>query len=221
MILRKIYNPNLFFSQFQILNELKFAKIEKTDRCPTAKIKRFVLPLTVDLTQVQNGEDLLYKNRFSVNVKSVSSTRKGIEIQLIPEDLVPETLEFPRLNYEYSGKKYRYLYGLGNEYLHPNKILKIDTESRDVVVWKEPGHFVSEPIFVARNIHLPEQEMEEDDGVVIFTLLNTSPYNTVQLVILDGKTFKELARIKFLTKGEVVEGFHGIFVRRNHQIIRY
>ncbi|CAB4065856.1 unnamed protein product [Lepeophtheirus salmonis] len=169
---------------------------KKTDRCPTAKIKRFVLPLTVDLTQVQNGEDLLYKKPILCQCKIC-------------------------VQHKESGKKYRYLYGLGNEYLHPNKILKIDTESRDVVVWKEPGHFVSEPIFVARNIHLPEQEMEEDDGVVIFTLLNTSPYNTVQLVILDGKTFKELARIKFLTKGEVVEGFHGIFVRRNHQIIRY
>lgn len=29
------------------------------------------------------------------------------------------------------------------------KVLKVDTESRDVIVWKEPSHFVSEPIFVA------------------------------------------------------------------------
>ncbi len=30
------------------------------------------------------------------------------------------------------------------------QIYKVDTESRDVFVWKDPGHFVSEPVFVAR-----------------------------------------------------------------------
>ena len=35
------------------------------------------------------------------------------------------------------------------------QIYKVDTESRDVLVWKDPGHFVSEPVFVQKPGQLP------------------------------------------------------------------
>lgn len=38
--------------------------------------------------------------------------------------LVPEPMEFPRLNYRaFNGRSYKYFYSLGNDYLHPNKVL--------------------------------------------------------------------------------------------------
>ena len=66
------------------------------------------------------------------------------------------------------------------------------------MVWKEPGQFVSEPIFVPRhpciknlaasdgikNKSNPEpgnKEASEDDGVVIFTLLSNALQKYVQV----------------------------------------
>ena len=72
------------------------------------------------------------------------------------------------------------------------------------MVWKEPGQFVSEPIFVPRiivskDIGLPNNSAEnnlskdescckkitEDDGVVIFTLLSSALQKYVQVCIID------------------------------------
>ena len=75
--------------------------------------------------------------------------------------------------------------------------------------WKDPGHFVSEPVFVARKAH----KSTEDDGVLLFTLLSAAALNTVQLVILSASNLEEVARITFRANGTVAEGFHGVFVR--------
>ena len=72
------------------------------------------------------------------------------------------------------------------------------------MVWKEPGQFVSEPLFVPRilssnGIGLPSnstdskqfkeenccQRVAEDDGVVIFTLLSSALQKYVQVRYLD------------------------------------
>ena len=67
------------------------------------------------------------------------------------------------------------------------------------MVWKEPGQFVSEPIFVPRNSHLgnaistidveygtieprdDSKKVSEDEGVVIFTLLSSALQKYVQV----------------------------------------
>lgn len=85
----------------------------------------------------------------------------------------------------------------------------MDTVSGDIVTWREPGHFVSEPVFVPT----PDSaDDNEEDGVVIFTLLSPSALNFVQVVVLEARSFEELARITFRAKGTVTEGFHGVFV---------
>ena len=38
------------------------------------------------------------------------------------ETLVPEAMEFPRIDYRSMGEEYQYFYALGNDYLHPNKV---------------------------------------------------------------------------------------------------
>ncbi len=52
----------------------------------------------------------------------------------------------------------------------------MDVTSGDVTSWKDPGHFVSEPLFVAA----PDSR-EEDNGVLVFTLLSASALNVVQV----------------------------------------
>ena len=64
------------------------------------------------------------------------------------------------------------------------------------MVWKEPGQFVSEPIFISRTIsthndkfsnndesdlHPCNKKFAEDDGVVIFTLLSSALQKYVQV----------------------------------------
>ena len=36
--------------------------------------------------------------------------------------LVPEAMEFPRIDSRYMGREYKFFYALGNDYLHPNKV---------------------------------------------------------------------------------------------------
>ncbi len=95
--------------------------------------------------------------------------------------------------------------------------------------WKDPGHFVSEPVFVARPRHDGEvgdrlnqdddesDESQEDDGVILFTLLGAASLHIVQLVILNAADLSEVARVSFHANGTVTEGFHGIFVADDQQ----
>ena len=38
------------------------------------------------------------------------------------EMLVPEAMEFPRIDNRFLGREYKFFYALGNDYLHPNKV---------------------------------------------------------------------------------------------------
>ncbi len=40
------------------------------------------------------------------------------------EVLVHATMEFPRMNYAFSGRENKFFYAVGHEYLHPNRVKK-------------------------------------------------------------------------------------------------
>ena len=42
------------------------------------------------------------------------------------EMLVPEAMEFPRIDNRFMGKEYKFFYALGSDYLHPNKVRYIN-----------------------------------------------------------------------------------------------
>ena len=112
--------------------------------------------------------------------------------------------------------------------LYP-QILKIDTETGDVPSWKDPGHFVSEPVFVPRPINARSSSIttnghsssSEDEGLLVFTLLSPAALNNVQLVLLDAADLSEVARVTYRATGTVTEGFHGIFVMDDETGWRY
>ena len=97
-----------------------------------------------------------------------------------------------------------------------SQVMKIDTSTGDVISWKDPGHFVSEPIFVPR-----PGSTEEDDGVLVLTMLTPAALNSVQLVVLDAVSMEEVGRVAFRGHGTVTQGFHGIFVREDEEFHRY
>ena len=101
------------------------------------------------------------------------------------------------------------MYGVINseEMLSTKQLLcKLNVENKEYVLWKEPGGFVSEPIFVKN----PEGK-EEDDGVVLASVINVND-QTSSLLVLDAREFKELGRA--VVKGITPAAFHGIFQRK-------
>ena len=101
------------------------------------------------------------------------------------------------------------MYGVINseEMLSTKQLLcKLNVETKEYVLWEEPGGFVSEPIFVKN----PEGK-EEDDGVVLASVINVND-QTSSLLVLDAREFKELGRA--VVKGITPATFHGIFQRK-------
>ena len=101
------------------------------------------------------------------------------------------------------------MYGVINseEMLSTKQLLcKLNVENKEHVLWKEPGGFVSEPIFVKN----PEGK-EEDDGVVLASVINVND-QTSSLLVLDAREFKEIGRA--VVRGITPATLHGIFQRQ-------
>lgn len=114
--------------------------------------------------------------------------------------------------------------------------MKCDTVTKSCLHWYQKDFYPSEPIFVPRkkregNTSEGEgtekgedsewkggKELEtdfEDDGIVL-SLVNSEVTETdLFLLILDGKTFKELARAAVSTPSSIPAGFHGYFFDRH------
>lgn len=103
------------------------------------------------------------------------------------------------------GKKYRYAYGCGAR--RPcnffSMLTKMDLVLQKAMSWYEEGSVPSEPFFVAR-----PRASDEDDGVVMSIV--SAEDGGGYLVVLDGATFKEIARVRF--PYGLPYGFHGCWI---------
>ncbi|MBN3312584.1 BCDO2 oxygenase, partial [Atractosteus spatula] len=114
-------------------------------------------------------------------------------------------LEFPQINYaRYNTRKYRYFYGCGFRHLLGDSLLKLDIQTKHLKVWKEPGFFPSEPVFVPA-----PDGTEEDDGVVLSAVITPRQEKGTFLLVLDARTFTELGRAEVPV--DMPYGFHGVF----------
>jgi beta,beta-carotene 9',10'-dioxygenase len=89
-------------------------------------------------------------------------------------------------------RRHRYVYAMSmeqpvTEWAHA--VLKLDVESGAVTTAAPGGDYFGEPLFVPA----PDGEAE-DDGVVLTVALDTEA-NRSRLVVLDGETFSERARV--------------------------
>ncbi|HEU4973906.1 MAG TPA: carotenoid oxygenase family protein [Baekduia sp.] len=115
-------------------------------------------------------------------------------------------LELPRIDYrERNGRPYRYAYGAGAggaSFL--KRLVKVDVEDGTTRVWEEPDAWAGEPVFVPR----PGRNAAtgEDDGVVLSVVLDAAAARS-SLVVLDARTFEELARAE--APHHIPFGFHG------------
>ncbi|XP_074596322.1 carotenoid-cleaving dioxygenase, mitochondrial-like [Brevipalpus obovatus] len=202
-----------------------------------SKAKRFTIPLDI--------HDVIDESNSSLpGVFPASAFLVGKKIFLVPEVLTPENssnclmqvsvedtllrpysslnfhspsdiafVDMPQIHYvKCNGRKYRYFYGITRNKEYNMQLAKIDVSEKKAVKWEETDHYVSEPIFVPH-----PSATAEDDGVVLAAAISDKEENRGFLVILDGKSFKELARAEFTTPSTLTREFHGIFLGENNK----
>ncbi len=134
---------------------------------------------------------------------SFSLTKKIVKI----ETLWDGHIELPRINYEArSGGVYKYVYGVGHRNstsFFEDRLLKLDLDQGTCLEWFEEGCFVGEPVFVP----LPGSA-GEDNGVILAVILDPKEERSF-LLVLDAKTFTELARA--WAPQSIPFGLHGAF----------
>lgn len=179
---------------------------------PDSKPCRLVLPLNVPTTGEVVEQLVTLKGTTCTAVK----TEIG-EIHCTPELLCPLTFELPRINYQRNGLPYRYAYGVtsGSEVFF-QRLIKLDVGTGKTWIFQDEGHVAAEPIFVPT-----PGATDEDDGIILSTLLKLSDSRYVALLVLDAKDMTQLARVRFTAEGEVTFPFHGQFVDPRQDVHAY
>ena len=165
--------------------------------------------------------DLLNENQLlwiSQTFDDFYSTKKYIDKHFFFPPLrrnlrnVQEICQFVENDYDFNKKKYRYAYGVGMDLANGMfyKIYKNDLQNKTVLCIEAPDEQYSEPVFVPR-----PGSVDEDDGVILSMVFKDKDPNFTALLILDGKTFEECARVQFRTSGPVTGTLHGIFKPNN------
>ena len=117
--------------------------------------------------------------------------------------IIHEGLELPRINSHLNMKNYDFLYAVGMSSVtsFTNRLVKINVQTGDFVSWSEQNCQPGEPVFVPRL-----GAKREDDGVILSVVLDPNSGQSF-LLILDSKSFKEIARA--LVPHHIPFGIHG------------
>ncbi|XP_028665642.1 beta,beta-carotene 15,15'-dioxygenase [Erpetoichthys calabaricus] len=199
------YKDNSLYDMFYLVNvqqdSYDFEQKNKLSSKPFCQ--RFVVPLFSE-KGTEIGSNL-------VRLKSTTATaikKKEDTVFCLPE-VICEGVELPRINYDYNGKKYRYFYCTRVEWRPvPTKIAKVDAMTKQIVEWSEDDCWPAEPVFVPA----PDAK-EEDDGIILSSIVSSNPSKPPFMLILNAKTFQEIARASI--NADVHLDLHGIFIPRN------
>ncbi|XP_038581883.1 beta,beta-carotene 15,15'-dioxygenase [Micropterus salmoides] len=193
------YNDNSLYDAFYL------SKLKENDKLydvtySKPSYRRFALPVHSD-KGIAVGEDIV-----TVKYTTASAVKEKEGKLLCQAEVLCEGFELPRINYDINGKRHRFVYGnCVEESALSLKITKFDTETKERIYWSEDNCWPSEPIFIPR----PNGE-SEDDGVALTQVINTNPGQSNFILILDGRTFKEVARANVNT--ELHKDMHGCFI---------
>ncbi|KAF7651197.1 hypothetical protein LDENG_00114300 [Lucifuga dentata] len=161
-------------------------------RAPQPEVRRYVLPL--DIHREEQGKNLV---SLPYTTATAVLLRDGT-IWLEPEVLFSgprQAFEFPQINYaRCCGKKYSFAYGLGLNHFIPDRIVKLNVQTKQTWVWQEEECYPSEPLFVPR-----PGAAEEDDGVLLSIVVKPGADRPGRLLVLDARELKELARAEVNT----------------------
>ncbi len=172
----------------------------------------------IDMVTYKDAEiitgDSLHVNSDKVPGDNYASQLERFSVSLNNNEITSDVLlsksnEFPRINEKLDGKPYHYLYLAGfndhanekKELLNGEGLYKINTTTKELLEWSENGCSAGEPVFVST-----PGALAEDDGVVLALILDHIHSNSF-LLILDGKRFKEIGRVR--APHLIPAGFHG------------
>ncbi|XP_076902034.1 carotenoid cleavage dioxygenase 8 homolog B, chloroplastic-like [Bidens hawaiensis] len=155
-----------------------------------------------------SGEDVLPDARVGRFRIPLDGSDKGELFAALNPDEHGRGMDMCSINPNFLGKQYRYAYACGAQRPcnFPNTLTKIDLVDGKAKNWHDEGAVPSEPYFVAR-----PGATEEDDGVVISMISDKNGEGYA--LVLDGKTFEEIARAKF--PYGLPYGLHGCWVPKN------
>lgn len=193
------YKDSSLYNMFY-LSKLKQSPEFHDDSYVKPNYRRFVLPVRSD-KGIAIGEDMV-----TLKHTTASAVKEKEGKLMCQAEVLCEGFELPRMNYNFNGKQHRFVYGsiVDNSALS-KQIGKFDTETKKMVYWSEDKCFSSEPVFVPRT-----NGESEDDGVVLTSITNPNPGQSSFIVILDGRTFQEVARANI--KGQLYRDMHGFFI---------
>ncbi|KAI1285618.1 Beta,beta-carotene 9',10'-oxygenase [Halotydeus destructor] len=189
--------------------ELASKSIKEMDdqaRLMNSSARRFILPIIAE-QRASNGR--------SNGSRATARSMKGGAIYCQPEHLTdsgPSVAEMPQINYlSCNGKKYRYFYGITRRQTDRHLgLLKVDTVTKNCSYWYDDDCYPAEPVFVARPL-----ATEEDDGVILSTVVSLRNENETFLLILDSSTFKEIGRASITLQSPIPASFHAKFLSLN------
>ncbi|XP_060110342.1 beta,beta-carotene 15,15'-dioxygenase [Heteronotia binoei] len=193
------YTDNSLYDLFYLKNlDTNFENAAKIPSVPCCK--RFVVPLQSD-KDAEVGSNLVCLP--STTASAVKEKDGSVYCQ---SEILCEGIELPRINYDYNGRKYRYIYAAEIKWSPvPSKIVKCDILTKRKLHWGEEHCWPAEPVFVPS-----PNAKEEDDGIILSSIVTTQPQKPPFLLILDAKTFKEIARAT--VNVELHLDLHGIFI---------
>ena len=122
------------------------------------------------------------------------------------DSLYTRGVTLPRIAPHRNTRPYRYVYAQGTpdpEDDLPQRLVKIDTRARSAVAWSEPDTYCGEPVFV------PAPDRSDEDTGVVLSLVLEPALERSALLVLDGETFEERARLPL--PHVVPFDFHGQF----------
>lgn len=156
--------------------------------------------------------DCLYLDRMREEAKMPDAELVRFRLDLRTGGVQREALadgyvELPRINYGRCNERpYRYVWGVrGEDGRFPDQIVKVDIEDGATLSWARPGHYPSEPVFVAR----PGAD-GEDDGVLLAIVLDVESESSY-LLVLDAANLEEIAAAS--VPHHIPFSFHGQFMR--------
>ncbi|XP_060888467.1 beta,beta-carotene 15,15'-dioxygenase [Labrus mixtus] len=198
------YKDSNLYEMFYIQNMRQAAEnlVEANEKFSPPICKRFVLPLNVQQDSPRRTNLVTLKD---TTAKAVVQDNGSVYCQ---PDTLFEGLELPGINYKFNTKSYRYFYGSRVEFSpHPNKIAKFDIFTRTHTLWQQENCFPSEPVFVAS-----PGAVEEDDGVILTSVISPDPKISPFMLVLNAKTMEEIARASI--PASVHMDLHGYFIPR-------
>ncbi|XP_061681328.1 retinal Mueller cells isomerohydrolase-like [Syngnathoides biaculeatus] len=171
-------------------------------RAPQPEVRRYVLPL--DIHSEEQG-----KNLISLPYTTATAALRGDgTVWLEPEVLFSkprQAFEFPQINYsQCCGKQYSFTYGLGLNHFIPDKIVKLNVQTKETWMWQEDECYPSEPLFVPA-----PGAIQEDDGVLLSIVVKPGAERPGFLLVLDAATLTETARAEVDIVFPVT--FHGFY----------